>query len=167
MQLGCLLRFNDLRDARITTAQVQALRPGIRVPKVYGNRLRFVSHMVFGRPGMPEAEEAMPFGKDLTFEPAYDGKRWRTLEIEVHRDRLLARWEKDPRLTLLVSEAQQRIAARLPSWYKKYKVRPINPPPTFNVRGKLGIYVRNGSVSFRNVRLEPLTPRRSTKLSHK
>ena len=167
MQLGCLLRFNDLRDAQVTMAQVQALRPNLIVPQVYGNRLRFVPHMVFARIGMAEPEEAMLPGTDSTFKPAYDGKRWRTLEIEVHRDRLLARWENGPPLKLLVSEAQQEIAARLPSWYKKYKVGSINPPPTIDVRGKLGIYVRNGSVSFRNVRLEPLKRPSSTTPSHK
>lgn len=158
IQSGCLLRFNDLRDARDTQQQVQALRPDLRIPQIVGNRLRFMPYIILARDDLSEPVEANLAGADLMFAPAYNGQRWRKIEVEVHPDLMRARWENGEPLTLRTAECRARIQERLGTLYQRFAISPPDALPVLDARGALGVYVRNGTVSFRNVTLERIQP---------
>ncbi len=108
----------------------------------------------------PVAGESIPIRVKL-FRPAEPGiwvGPWRRLIVTISPKGIDAFWEVEP------GKGEPLFSAGIPQleWPARYQ-RKINPetaalPAAFHPRQGLGLYVRAGIASFREVRLEPLMP---------
>jgi hypothetical protein len=94
----------------------------------------------------------------LAFTPAVRHCPWRQLEVIVTPLSIQGFWEGQPLPELVVAQMEEAIDKEL---IKLREARPHDPalqhlPPTFPSRGALGLFVRKGSVSFRDVILTPI-----------
>ena len=132
-------------------------------PSPHGHRVKLTSEALLRRPndgiGLP-IRWGSPVGK-LPFEP--DQSRnppWRTIRLDVTPAALRAYWrdgEAGDRLIAVVP--RERMAAVAGDLAIEFRSRNLTltptPPPTAS---PVGVFAHNGTVSMRNVTLEPLTP---------
>jgi hypothetical protein len=149
---SCLLVFAD---------HAHLARSYGKPPAPPGCRSELVLLRYAGQTLTPQGDSALQAGKPF---PPSDGHKWYRLEVNVTPARISARWDGqdvgdvDPRqlgelarLRLALNLPLDRQAAGFPNGTLKLDANA--PLPIF--RPLLGLYVRNGAASFRNVVVEP------------
>jgi hypothetical protein len=126
-----------------------------------GNRV-ILLHRLY-RDGGPEARWDREIGRGgaFRFQPAGPGSApWRTLTVLVTPERIEARWGADGERVgdLWSADLRSKTRAALDGLRKSHPADPSleGVDPACPPRGPLGLYVLNGSASFRNVTVAPL-----------
>ncbi|HKB42255.1 MAG TPA: hypothetical protein VKD72_37860, partial [Gemmataceae bacterium] len=158
---GPIHRFTHLsfNDIRAEDADVRVELPK-DVPRASDNRVN-LSYRLY-RAGGPDTlwDNGVVRSSAQLFKPAgFSGGPWRALTILVTPEKIAAHWgAEDPVGELSTADLPGKIRKTL---NLMRKLRPSDPSvdqvdTTFSPRGSLGLYVLNGSASFRNVIIEPL-----------
>jgi serine/threonine protein kinase len=136
---GCILEFNDLED-------LAPAIPGIP-------RRNYVQLIVrwYGESTVLNANR--PVGPSLAFVPARApiGGHWRELAVEVTPANVRAFWERQ-----LVGEWTAEQLSRQHQFIRGKILEPADIDAWFHSDGAFGLYVQNGSASFKDVVLETL-----------
>jgi serine/threonine-protein kinase len=149
-----LIVFDDIRDI---DEAFQGVRKG--PAPVKGNPVR-MHPQIYSEPGQPTAcDISLPGLDKRLFQPAgFRGGPWRQLTVEVTPDSVRVFWQD----TLVGEGDRNQAMADARAALAKYRTQRAGSvaeratDPQFEPRGSLGLYVLNGSASFRNVRVEPL-----------
>jgi serine/threonine-protein kinase len=118
----------------------------------------WVAPFVFAdRPGKP-FEARLPAGERLYFQPELGNGVWRALMLEVTPQGVRGFWEGREIGLLAAGDYVAATTTSRDVWRKDPQLAPFVEgfEPVFAPRGSLGLYVLQGSASFRNVVVEPL-----------
>jgi serine/threonine-protein kinase len=154
-----VLTFNDIeREKDLYDRKAATIPRPFRPPPPKGNPVKLDPHLYAEREPEPwHVRNAC--GPRHYFEPVgYGGRDWRELMVEVTPEGVKGFWGGRAFGELRGSQLVESLNNYL-AWVRKNQ--PDEPfayrlDPTYAPRGGLGLYVRNGSASFRNVVIEPL-----------
>jgi serine/threonine-protein kinase len=150
------LAYNDIRDVRDHIARVERIvKQPLPVPK--GNRVFLMGHLYALRLAKPFADDSLAGLQPEMFKAAgFQAGVWRTLVVEVRPDRIKGYWQKgehigDVRVGRLLDSFKDAMVER-----KVWRSGDRRLPAGFIGRGGIGLFLRRGSASFKNVTVEPL-----------
>jgi hypothetical protein len=152
--------FNDRIDDRKEHDRLVAIVGKVPQPRPKGNRLLFQPTLTAGMEwDEGQTARATDGGPECFVAAGDEETEWRTLTVEVTRRGLTAYWGKEPKIyagTLTAAAYQEGLSQSARDMPAHVKVR--EAPVAFAVRGGVGLYVKGGSASFRNVAIEPVAP---------
>lgn len=154
----CVFGFNEVNMEQLSPfAATRAAREG-DLPRHAENSLRLFPFLRT-IPGQPHLLDQKLAGPEQRFEVTMP-RQWRTIEIDVRQDAITARWESRPNVMRLDSTTAERDVQKYVLAARVARGMPAPPPNRdyINHRGGLGVFVQKGTVSFRNVTIEPLEP---------
>ncbi len=147
------LIFNDIRDE----VQMAAERFGKNGPSrvVVGNEVRLIVRFHTDDEQPPRDYYVHEVARELFRPPTPRGGTWRKLVVEVTPEQVAAWWGDEWVGELPFAELAPRVE-HIREQMPQLDLPPGPVNPGLDPHGSLGLFVQRGSVSFRNVVLEPL-----------
>jgi serine/threonine-protein kinase len=149
------LSFNDIDDTE-QEARARLADLPVPLPPRQGNPVVLCRRFYGPRPGGAPWDQRLGTRAPRLCHPAgHMGGGWRTLTVEVSPERVQAYWGDEPAGRVGEIPAQEW-AEHLNGGASGAPPIPPVPSPQFSPRGGIGLYVENGSASFRRVVVGPL-----------
>lgn len=150
-----LVRFNELYNeqaAHALLARNQKDSGHALPPPPVGSAVRLCPYVLIDHGGVDEEDFELA-GSAQRYQRDLRGGRWRRLAIEFRPTSIKAFFDHSPiPMDMLKAEFEDRTRAQI----QNHGV-PANPSqPMFDPRGAVGVYVKDGEISFRNVVIQPL-----------
>jgi serine/threonine-protein kinase len=155
---GMVLSFGHVAfDDVNSEAELNLLRPpGFPgpVPEPMGNPIYIMPFIYSLRADSSERAQALNSGSpSLRFKPFITQSDWRLLTIEVHSDRIIAYWGDNEKIGIITMDEWSEFLLKGLSADRLVNRTKV---PAFNRGGAIGLYVAQGTASFRQVVVEPL-----------
>jgi serine/threonine-protein kinase len=151
--------YNDVIDLRDRAPNEPNLPPHLQpLPAPEGNRVE-LQPIVFVEEG--PSKQFLPFGSELFLAEGPRGKRWRTLSVSVHPDRIGAQFDNSsipaqPLERCTLSTQQGIDLYKKASSKHAWMVNHIRVG--FDPRGSVGLVVMKGTLTVSDVTISPLSP---------
>ena len=147
----CLLAFNDVK---VTADETKHLRKH----EIKDNQIGLFLRIFWDGPGKLSGVFDRNIGGTRAFPPARqlpESQPWRHLAVEVGKDAIRAAWDGVP---IGWPFPLASISLETDKLHKNTKLDPATLLPLFSMQHACGVYVHQGSASFKNVVIEPLQP---------